>query len=233
MAFFVLHSNKLEGARFMELMQLEMFVAVIEERSVQKAADRVSRTQPAVSIALRKLEDHVGITLLDRSRRRDYRLTQAGELLYEFASAMLAMRNEVISALRGKAPGCTGRLSIGVSGPSSLRSVPVLTTKFCERHPLVRVEIMSDQPEKLLGDLADRRIDVAFLSTHPKDDRLKAGVVLTPLSIFKSDESLWLALPRAGRSHTLKMFEQMVSSQTSITMRAVRRPRRFAREAAG
>ena len=40
----------------MELMQLEMFVAVIEERSVQKAADRVCRTQPAVSIALRKLE---------------------------------------------------------------------------------------------------------------------------------------------------------------------------------
>src|SRR5258708_892046 len=95
----------------MEFMQREMFVAVIEERSVQRAADRVSRTQPAVSIALRKLEGHVGTPLLDRSRRRDYRLTQAGELLYEFASGMIAMRNEVVSTLRGEATACTGRLS--------------------------------------------------------------------------------------------------------------------------
>ncbi len=68
----------------MELMQLEMFVAVVEERSVQRAADRVSRTQPAVSIAVRKLEQDIGTMLLDRSHRRDYRLTRAGEFLYEF-----------------------------------------------------------------------------------------------------------------------------------------------------
>jgi DNA-binding transcriptional LysR family regulator len=78
---------------------------VIEERSVQRAAERVFRTQTAVSIALGKLEDHVGIALLDRARRRDYRLTQAGELLYKFAWSMLAMRNEVVSTLNGKATG--------------------------------------------------------------------------------------------------------------------------------
>ena len=201
----------------MELMQLEMFVAVIEERSVQRAADRVSRTQPAVSIALRKLEDHLGTTLLDRSRRRDYRLTQAGELLYEFASAMLAMRNEVVSTLRGEATGCTGRLCLGASGSASLQWVPEFTKKFCERHPLVRVEIVSDQPEKLLRDVPDRKIDAAFLSAHPLSDGLKGGAVLAGLRVLKLDESLWLALPRAGRSHTLKMFEQMVSCGSSIT----------------
>ncbi len=204
----------------MELMQLEMFVAVIEERSVQKAADRVRRTQPAVSIALRKLEDHFGIILLDRSRRRDYRLTQAGEFLYEFASAMLAMRNEVVSTLRGEATGCTGRLCIGASGPASLRWIPELTKKFCERHPLVRVEIVSDQPEKLLGDVADRKLDAAFLPTHPHACRPRIGVVLSPLSTFTADEMFWLALPRAGRSHTLKLFEEMVCSGSAVTAQA-------------
>ncbi len=200
----------------MELMQLEMFVAVIEERSVQRAADRVSRSQPAVSIALRKLEDHFGTILLDRSRRRDYRLTQAGELLYEFASAILAMRNEVVSILRGEATGCTGRLCIGASGPASLQWLPELTKKFRERHPLVRVEIVSDQPEKLLGDLADRKIDAAFLPTHPQTYRPRTGVVLSPLRTFTAKETLWLALPRAGRSHTLKIFEEMVSSEYAV-----------------
>jgi DNA-binding transcriptional LysR family regulator len=209
----------------MELMQLEMFVAVIEERSVQRAADRVSRTQPAVSIALRKLEEHLGTALLDRSRRREYRLTQAGELLYEFASGMLAMRNELVSTLRGEATGCTGRLSIGASGPASLRWVHVVATKFCERNPIVRVEIVSDQPETLLADLADRKIDAAFLSAHPTDYRPKTSVVLNPLGVLTPNESLWLALPRAGRSHALKKFEEMVSSESSIAMQPARRAR--------
>jgi DNA-binding transcriptional LysR family regulator len=215
----------------MELMQLEMFVAVIEERSVQKAAERVSRTQPAVSIALRKLEDHVGIALLDRSRRRDYRLTQAGELLYEFASSMVAMRNEVVSTLRGETACCTGRLSIGASGPASSRRLQALTTKFCERHPLVRVETVSDRPEKLLRDVADRNIDAAFLSAHPVSDGLKGSAVLAVLRVLKLDESLWLALPRTGRSHTLKMFEQMLSCRQSIMMAARRRERCVTKEA--
>ena len=202
----------------MELMQLEMFVAVIEERSVQRAADRVCRTQPAVSIALRKLEEHVGTTLLGRSRCRDYRLTQAGELLYEFASAMLAMRNEVVSAIRGEATGCTGRLRIGVSGSTSLQWVSELTTKFCVRHPLVRVEIVSDRPEKLLEDVADRKIDAAFLVTHLETQRPRTGVVFSPLNTFTAKETLWLVLQRAGRSHTLKMFEERVSSGSAAAV---------------
>ena len=65
----------------MEFMQLEMFVALVEERSFQKAAERVFRTQPAVSLALRKLEQRIGTPLLDRSRPRDHRLTHAGKVL--------------------------------------------------------------------------------------------------------------------------------------------------------
>src|SRR5260370_32691994 len=58
------------GELDMELMQLEMFVAVVEERSFLRAAERVFRTQPAVSIGLRKLEERIGVPLLDRSHRR-------------------------------------------------------------------------------------------------------------------------------------------------------------------
>ncbi len=67
----------------MELMQLEMLLAVVEERSVNRAANRVHRTQPAVSIALRKLEQEFVRTLLHRPRRGTYWLTPAGELMYE------------------------------------------------------------------------------------------------------------------------------------------------------
>ncbi len=128
------------------------------------------------------------------------------------------MRNEVLSTLRGEQTGCAGRLSIGATAPATLQWVPELMKKFCERHPLVRVEIVSDQPEKLLGDVADRKIDAAFFPTHPIAYRPKTGFVLTPLTIFTVNEPIWLALPRAGRSHTLKMFEEMLSSGSTAAM---------------
>jgi DNA-binding transcriptional LysR family regulator len=80
----------------MELMQLEMFIAVVEERSVRKAASRVFRCQPAISIALKKLEYEMGTRLLDRSRHMDYRPTLVGKRLYEYATRMIELRNKAL-----------------------------------------------------------------------------------------------------------------------------------------
>src|SRR6266849_6053339 len=87
------------GELDMELMQLEMLVAVAEEHSFLRAAERVFRTQPAVSIGIRKLEDRVGVLLLDRSRRRTGRLTPAGERLYGYARKILGLRDEALSVV--------------------------------------------------------------------------------------------------------------------------------------
>src|SRR5260370_15186946 len=103
------------GELNMELMQLEMFVAVVEERSFLRAAERVFRTQPAVSIGLRKLEGQIGVPLLDRSRRQSGRLTPAGEILYEYASRILGLRDEALSALKEKDCTGAGNLRIGVT----------------------------------------------------------------------------------------------------------------------
>ena len=83
----------------MELMQLEMFVAVVEEGSIHRAADRVCRTQPAVSIALKKLALEVG-PLFDRKHRFDYQLTPTGQVLYSYATQLLGLRNEAVATLR-------------------------------------------------------------------------------------------------------------------------------------
>jgi LysR family transcriptional regulator, benzoate and cis,cis-muconate-responsive activator of ben and cat genes len=82
----------------MEFKQLEMFVAVAEERGVQRAAARVFRTQPAVSMAIAKLEEEVGVTLFFRRER--FRLTAAGQTLYDYARAILKLRRDANAALR-------------------------------------------------------------------------------------------------------------------------------------
>jgi DNA-binding transcriptional LysR family regulator len=196
----------------MELMQLEMFVAIVEERSVHKAAERVFRTQPAVSIALTKLEQEIGAPLLDRSRRRDYRLTQAGEVLYEYASRIIGLRNEALSLLQDDGRACTGRLCVGVNGAANLRWIPQLTATFGHQYPDVRVEVLCDRPEKLIRELVDRKVDLALLAAQPEHHVANADLVMTLVSAFGRERSLWVVQRRVGRSHIAKAFEEMLIS---------------------
>ena len=77
----------------MDLFQLEVFVMVAREGSFSRAAEKLYRTQPAVSQAIRKLEREVGELLFDRSSR-DGTLTDAGQMLQEYAQKLLNLRSE-------------------------------------------------------------------------------------------------------------------------------------------
>ena len=85
----------------MEFNQLEMFVGVAEEHSVQRAAVRVFRTQAAVSMAIAKLEYEAGRPLFVRSRREPFRLTEVGQAFYRYAKRLLELRDEAAATWRG------------------------------------------------------------------------------------------------------------------------------------
>ncbi len=78
----------------MEFKQLEMLVAAAEERNLVRAAERVLRTQPAVSMALARLEEELGSLLFRRIRGRGLELTPVGEALCHYARKLLALRDE-------------------------------------------------------------------------------------------------------------------------------------------
>jgi DNA-binding transcriptional LysR family regulator len=162
----------------MELMQLEMFVAVVEEGSVRAAAERVFRTQPAVSIAVSKLEREFEVPLFDRSKRHEYRLTQAGEALYHHATRMLNLRNETISAVDDIRNLRLGRLRIGANESISLHLLPKLAQAFLAEHSGIRMEVKCERSMSLLADLKDRKLDLALLSFRPEDKELEAKFIL-------------------------------------------------------
>jgi len=82
----------------MDLQQLETFLAVVEERSFSRAAQRLLRTQPAVSQVIRKLEDELGEPLFERALRGGS-LTAAGEVLRAYAERLIGLRAEAASAV--------------------------------------------------------------------------------------------------------------------------------------
>ncbi|MEW6128387.1 MAG: LysR family transcriptional regulator [Acidobacteriota bacterium] len=158
----------------MEFMQLEMFVTVVEEASVRKAAERVHRTQPAVSIALRKLEDEVGSPLFDRTNRQDTKLTPTGELLYEYAMRLLTIRREAFSSIEDLNSLRSGKLRIGANESISFYLLPNLTSQFQQNYPNVKLEIRCENSNSLLNDLHQRKLDVALLSHLPDGEAFDA-----------------------------------------------------------
>jgi len=204
----------------MELMQLEIFLAVAEERNLRKAADRVFRTQPALSIALRKLEDEVGVLLLERPGKNGWNLTQAGRLLYDYASQMIRMRDEVVALLNGRPQYCRGRLCIGTYPAESLGSISKLTEPFTKKHPNTNLQLICDSESNLLGGVRDGRIDLAFLPAAPAETL--AGNDLETASLHRSGRgpSFWIVHRRIGQSELARTFGQMLQLPTLAPSKA-------------
>jgi DNA-binding transcriptional LysR family regulator len=159
-------------------MQLEMFVAVVEEGSVRGAAERVFRTQPAVSMAVSKLEREFEVPLFDRSKRHEYRLTPAGEVLYVQAKRMLRLRTETISSIGDIQNLRLGRLRIGANESVSLHLLPNLVQCFLAEHSGIRMEVKCERSQSLLRDLKQRNLDLALLSFEPEDGELDARSIM-------------------------------------------------------
>jgi DNA-binding transcriptional LysR family regulator len=161
----------------MELMQMEMFVAVVEEGGVRAAAERVFRTEPAVSMAIRKLEEEIGTPLFDRSKRYAYRLTEAGEAFLKYARQMLGLRKEAVSVLGDLCNARAGLLRIGANESLSLHLFPEIAQAFLKQHERIQIELRCGRSESLLTELKERKLDLALVSFKPRDAGLEAKFI--------------------------------------------------------
>ena len=152
----------------MELRQLSYFVAVAEERSFTRAAERIPIAQPAISQQIRRLESELGERLLVRDRR-GVSLTAAGEVFLPKARATLAAAQDgrdAVSALRGL---LTGRLVLGLVHPLPDRRVPRLMGAFHRAHPNIELTLIEDQTDALLAALGAGEVDAALIGMSRYD----------------------------------------------------------------
>jgi DNA-binding transcriptional LysR family regulator len=179
----------------MEMAQLEYFSKVVEEKSFSRAADKVFRTQPAVSIAIRRLEEEIGLPLLDRSQKSPV-LTEAGQVVYDYAQRILGLRDQVAQAIAEIQSLKRGRIRVGANESTSLYLLPELILKFRERHPEVKVEISRYVSSRLPREVLERSVDFALMASEPMDRDIESFPVL-------KDELVLIVSPKhplAGRS---------------------------------
>jgi DNA-binding transcriptional LysR family regulator len=145
----------------MELRHLRYFVAIAEERSFTRAAERLWVAQPGLSSQIRRLESELGVRLFDR-HTRGVDLTDAGELFLERARATLAAAEEARATGRDLEAGLIGSVRLGLAIETPAALTPSLLAAFARSHPDVEVTVIESYGGTLLRDLRDARLDAVI-----------------------------------------------------------------------
>ena len=149
----------------MDINQLEVLVAVANERSFSRAAEVLDRTQPAISQSIRRLEKEIGETLFDRSSK-DGTLTFAGEVLLDHAKQMLNLRHNAENALREIRSLHQGKVSISANEHTVFFLLPVIEA-FHAEHPLIKIEVQRGVASRIPKQITAREVELGVISFSP------------------------------------------------------------------
>ena len=161
----------------MELHALKVFLTVANERSFSRAGEKLLRTQPAVSLAIQRLELMLGEKLIDRSAK-DLLLTDAGKIVLDHARRFENLQGELENALAELRDKSAGRLTIGANESSTLYLLDHIE-KYRRQYPKVRVQIRRSLSSKIPAELIDGDLELGILTYDPEDDRLVSRVIFT------------------------------------------------------
>ncbi len=176
----------------MELRHLRYFQAVAEELSFSRAARRLRVAQPALSRAIRELEEELDTPLLVR-RRRVSRLTPAGAVLLEETGRLLQRMEEAIRRVKRTASGEEGEVRLGYIGPPTRDFLGELMREYSRLHPRVGLVLEERTPERVWEMVAAGRLDLGF--TRP----VLAAPTLSLKTLSLRKEYMMAALPQGHR----------------------------------
>lgn len=166
----------------MDINQLEVLVAVAQEKSFSRAAEILNRTQPAVSQAIRRLEQEIGEKLFDRSSK-DGTLTSAGNVLLEYAKQMLNLRRTAQSAIKELRDLHQGKVTLSANEHTVFFLLPIIQ-EFRRRYPQIKVEVSRGVASRIPTEVMAREIELGIISFKTNDESVKSiPVVLDELAL--------------------------------------------------
>ena len=164
--------------------QLRSFLAIVDTGSFTKAAERVHKTQSAVSMHVRRLEEQVGCALFVK-HGRGARLTDEGERLIEFARRIVQVEAGAFAALSRK--GLRGAARLGIPDDYAESFLADILAQYNRRHPLVEVSVVCEASTDLAFQVAAGALDLALITDH---EGLKG------LELLREEPLVWVASER-------------------------------------
>jgi DNA-binding transcriptional LysR family regulator len=186
---------------------LRVFVTVAAERSFSRAARKLRRTQPAVSQAIRRLEDDAGERLIDRSSR-DGTLTDAGELLLDYATRLLRLAEEATGAVADLRDVRKGRVLIGANEGGVHALLPLILA-FQQQYSSVLVDVRRIHARQMAQEVLLRTVDFGLITFNPPERELLSMVIGT-------DELVLLVRPDHPLASRKQITMEEVGQQSII-----------------
>ncbi|MBI2689961.1 MAG: LysR family transcriptional regulator [Acidobacteria bacterium] len=161
----------------MELHSLRVFQTVATEKSFSRAAEKLLRTQPAVSLAVQRLESELGERLIDRSGK-ELLLTDAGKIVFDFSRRFENLELELANSLAEMRDNAAGVLIVGANESTSLYLLQHIVN-YRRLYPKVKVRVRRSLSSKIPGQLIDGELELGVISYDPQDERLHSQVIFT------------------------------------------------------
>jgi DNA-binding transcriptional LysR family regulator len=161
----------------MELYALQVFYTVAAEKSFSRAAEKLLRTQPAISLAVQRLEAELGERLIDRSGK-ELLLTDAGQIVLDYARRFDNLRLELENALAELRDNAAGRLIVGANESTTLYLLQHIE-EYRRLYPKVKVQVRRSLSSKIPAQLIDGDLELGVISYNPEDYRLESTVLCT------------------------------------------------------
>lgn len=188
----------------MNLDQIRSFYEVAVHRSFTLAAEKLFRTQPAISTQVRMLEEELGEKLFDRIGKKVC-LTQAGELLFGYAERLLRLHDEAKLAITELNATPRGKILIGANEATCLYVLPQLFALFKEKYPEVQISIYRNFSKKVVDKILENQLDFGIVTLPVPDHHLHVMPI--------AEDELWLITspshPLADRASVV--LEEVVS----------------------
>jgi len=164
--------------------QLRTFVAIAETGSFTRAAEVVHKTQSAVSMQMKRLEERIGKPIFERDGRAS-KLTEDGERLLDYARRIVKLNSEALSIVGGT--GLTGSVRLGVPDDYVDRYLPEIMARFARSHPDVELTVLCEPTIELVDRIDRGELDLAII-THKAANR--------PSEVIRRERLLWVSSNR-------------------------------------
>jgi DNA-binding transcriptional LysR family regulator len=171
----------------LDLDLIRAFVTIAEARSFTRAAERLGRTQSAVSLQVRRLEDRLRAPLFVRDSR-SVALTHEGEVLLPQARRLLRVNDEIVAGL-GEAE-VEGEVRFGAPEDVATTYLPEILAEFTRAHPRITLEVVCDFTLNLQDRFAQGALDLALLKREPLGPDMGVRVWREPLVWVAADREV-------------------------------------------
>lgn len=145
--------------------RMQALAAVVEHRSVNKAAKALNISQPALSRKITSLEEELGVKLFARRGKR-LELTRVGQISYEFALEMRHVHSRFLNALSEYASANRGRLTIGASLTTLQSTLPGLIAAFTRRAPDVDIHAVTGKTHEIVSLVMEKKCDIGLVASR-------------------------------------------------------------------